>query len=138
MEIHQKDIDAQLSKVEDDGKEKYRPGTRELRHGQWLRVAGDQVVLKEEKVFAVSGKQKGQCSRGDRCSSRHDGYERAKPTPKTAPPSEPPTPRGRSASTERSFRGRSPSAKTNPQPCKNFLKGTCTKLPCDSWHPPEC
>ena len=21
---------------------------------------------------------------------------------------------------------------------ENFLKGTCTKLPCDHWHPPEC
>ena len=31
-------------------------------------------------------KAKGQCSRGDQCSFRHDGYERAKQTPKTAPP----------------------------------------------------
>ena len=58
-----------------------------------------------------------------------------KPTPKTAPPS---IPRGRSASRERSLRGRSPSGKTNRQPCKNFLKGTCTNFPCDYWHPPEC
>ena len=61
-----------------------------------------------------------------------------KPTPKTAPPSEPPTPRGRRASRKRSLRGRSPSGKTSRQPCKNFLQGTCTKLPCDCWHPPEC
>ena len=60
------------------------------------------------------------------------------PTPKTAPPSEPPTPRGRSASRKRSLRGRSPSWKTNRQPRKNFLKGTCTELPCDCWHPLEC
>ena len=26
----------------------------------------------------------------------------------------------------------------NRQPCKNFLNSTCTKLPCDHWHPPEC
>ena len=39
-------------------------------------------------------------------------------------------PRGRSASRKRRLRGRSPSGKTNRQPCKNFLKGTCTKLPC--------
>ena len=39
---------------------------------------------------------------------------------------------------ERSLRGRSPSGKTNRQPCKNLLKGTCTKLPCDYWHPPGC
>ena len=73
-------------------------------------------------------KAKGQCSRGDHCSFRHDNYELAKPTPKTAPSSEPPTPRGRSASRKRNIRGRS----------RNFLKGTCTELPCDYWHPPEC
>ena len=64
-------------------------------------------------------KAKGQCSRGDQCSFRHDGYGRAKSTPKTAPSSEPPTPRGRSA-------------------CKDFLKGNCSKFPCDCSHPPEC
>ena len=24
------------------------------------------------------------------------------------------------------------------QPCKDHLKGFCTKSPCDYWHPPEC
>ena len=83
-------------------------------------------------------KAKGQCSRGDKCSFWHDGNERAKPTVKTAPSSKPPTPRRRSASRKRNFRGRSPSGKTNRQPCKDFLKGTCTRLPCDDWHSPEC
>ena len=78
------------------------------------------------------------CSRGDQCSFRHKGHERAKPTLKTAPPSEPAAPGGGSASRERSPRGRSPPWKTNRQPCKNFLKGTCNKLPCDYWHPPKC
>ena len=76
-------------------------------------------------------KAKRQCSRGDRCSFGHDGHERPQPTPKTASPSEPSMTRGRSASRKRSLRGRSPSRKTNRQPCKNFLKGTCSKLPCD-------
>ena len=61
-------------------------------------------------------KAKGQCSRGDKCSFWHDGNERAKPTVKTAPSSEPPTPRGRSASRKRNLRGWSPSGKTNLQP----------------------
>ena len=73
---------------------------------------------------------KGQCSRGNQCSFRHDGNERAKSTPKTAPS-------GRSASRKRSLRGRSPSGKTNRLPGKNFLKGTCTELLCDYWHFPE-
>ena len=83
-------------------------------------------------------KAKGQCSRGDKCSFWHDGNERAKPTVETAPSSEPPTPRGRSASKKRNLRGRSASGKTNRQQCRDFLKGTCTTLPCDDWHLPEC
>ena len=27
---------------------------------------------------------------------------------------------------------------SNRQPFKDFLKGICTTLPCDHWHPPEC
>ena len=51
------------------------------------------MVLKKEKELAISGKAKGQCSRGDQCSFRHEIHDRAKPTPKAAPSSEPPTPR---------------------------------------------
>ena len=84
-------------------------------------------------------KAKGQCSRRDKCSFRHDEDTRAKPTPKTAPPSEPPTQRGRQKCVEeKSLRGRSPSVKFARQPCKNFLKGICTKSPFDYWHPPDC
>ena len=60
-------------------------------------------------------KATGQCSRGDKCSFRHDSHDREKPTPKTAPSSDRPTPSGRSASRKRSLRGWS-----------------------DYWHPPEC
>ena len=42
------------------------------------------------------------------------------------------------ASRKRRLRGKSPSGKTNRQPCRDFLKSSCTKLPCDKWHPPEC
>ena len=24
------------------------------------------------------------------------------------------------------------------QPCRYYLKGTCTRSPCECWHPPEC
>ena len=41
-------------------------------------------------------------------------------------------------SRKRNARRRSQSQKFNRQPCKNVLKGTCTKLLCDYWHPPEC
>ena len=91
-----------------------------------------------ERGICHQWKAKGQCSREDQCSFRHESHDRAKPTPKAAPSSEPPTPRSRSASRRRSLRGRSQSGKSNRQPCKNFFKSTCTKLPCDYWHPPEC
>ena len=83
-------------------------------------------------------KAKKQCSRGDTCSFRYDGHERAKQTPKTTPPSVPPTRGGGSASRKKNFGGRSPSGKFDRQLCKNFLKGICTKSLCDCWHPPEC
>ena len=94
------------------------------------------MALREQMEFAISGKQK--VSVRDQCNFWHDNHDREKPTPKAAPPSEPPTPRGRSASRKWSPRGRSQSGKSNRQPCKYFLKGTCTKSPCDYWHPPEC
>ena len=84
----------------------------------------------------------GQCyqckaTRGDKCSFRHDEDERAQPTPKTAPPSEPPTQRGGSASRKKNVRGRSPSGKFARQPCRDFLKGICTKSLCDYWRRSE-
>ena len=51
-----------------------------------LRIAGVNVVLKEDQENAIIGEQKGQCSRGDSCSFWHDDEnKRAKPTPKSAP-----------------------------------------------------
>ena len=53
-----------------------------------------------------------------------------KPTPQTAPPSEPPTQGGRSASRKKNLWGRSPSGKFARQPCRDYFKGFCTKSPC--------
>ena len=137
MEIHQKISMPTCQKLKTMVKRSIDQKPRLRNFGAWLGKIGTGAVAKSQK--GLSGvergkgicyrwKAKGQCSRGDQCSFRHDGYERATPTPKTAPPSEPPTPpRGR----KRSLRGRSPSGKTNRQPCKNFLKGACTKFPCD-------
>ena len=40
-------------------------------------------------------------------------------------------------------RKRSIKGKSNPgiilrQPCRYYLKGTCTRSLCEYWHPPEC
>ena len=143
------DIGARLSKIENDGEEKHGSETliTKLWHQKWERMETGAVIASRRGSSAVERRQgvccqwkaKGLCSRGDQCSFRHEGHERAKATPKTAPSSEPPTPRGTSASRRRNLGGRSPSVKTNRQPCKNFLKGTCTKKKlCDYLHPPEC
>ena len=83
-------------------------------------------------------KARGQCSRGDKCSFRHDSDERAKSTLKATPSSEPPAQRGGSASRKGTLRGRRPSWKSNRQPCKDFSKGICTKNLCEKWRPPKC
>ena len=75
---------------------------------------------------------------GDKCSSRHDEDKRAKPTPKPLHPLSHQNQEAEVRRKKRGLRGRSPFGKTKRQPCKNFLKSTCTKSPCDYWHPPEC
>ena len=147
MEIHQKiskpDYQMLKTMVKSSIDQKLRSRNFDARNE---RIETGAVVTKRRGQRGVhrgqgecyQRKAKGQCSRGDKCSFWHDGNERAKPTVKTAPSSEPPTPRGRRASRKRNLRGRSPSGKTNRQPRRDFLKGTCSKLPCDDWHPPEC
>ena len=110
-----------------------------------MRIDTGAVVTSRRRLSGVergqrsllSMERKGQCSRGDQCSFRHDSDERAKPTPNTAPPSEPPTQRGRCASRTMSLRGRSPSGKFARLPCRDYPKGICTNSPCDDWHPSE-
>ena len=46
--------------------------------------------------------------------------------------------RGRSVSRKRSIRGKSNLGMILRQPCRYYLKGTCTRSPCEYWHPPEC
>ena len=67
---------------------------------QWERVERDCLALKEEKVSVT-----GQCSKGDRCSFRHDTQDRShKPEHTAATPPEPTVSRGRSVSRKRSLR----------------------------------
>ena len=41
-------------------------------------------------------------------------------------------------SRKRSIRGKSGHGAILRQPCRYYLKGTCTRSPCEYWHPPEC
>ena len=98
--------------------------------GAWSRVKRDQVVLEEEKVFVTNGKIKASVRRetsavsGMRVTIVHE--------PQSSQT------RGRRVSRKRNARGRSQSERLNRPSCKYFLKGTCTKSPCEYWHPPEC
>ena len=46
--------------------------------------------------------------------------------------------RDRSTSRKRSARSRSQTGRILQQPCRYCLKITCTRSPCEYWHPPEC
>ena len=87
----------------------------ELNQEHWSRIEWEKVVLKEEKEFAISGKQQSSV-REETNAVSSTTVMIVQPTPKTAPPSKPPAPRGRSASRKRSLSGRSPSGKTHRQP----------------------
>ena len=83
-------------------------------------------------------KPNGQCSKGDKCSFRHDTNKRAKSTQPNPSPSSSTRQNERKASRTRSPRGKSPSGRMFRLPCKDYLKGTCTNSFCEKWHPPEC
>ena len=83
-------------------------------------------------------KANGQCSKGDNCSFRHDLHKRANMTQPNLSPTSSTQQSVKNASRTRSLKGRSPSGKMARLPCKDYLKGTCTNLFCEKWHPPEC
>ena len=90
------------------------------------------------KGICYQWKEKGQCFQGDRCSFRHEAQDRAqKPEHAAATPPEPALSRGRSVSKKRSIRGKSNHASTLRHPCRYYLKGPCTRTPCEYWHPPS-
>ena len=90
---------------------------------QCLRVAGDQIFLKGDQEFAISGKQKGRVREETSVVSGTTEMSVQKPTPQTAPPIEPPTQRDELRRGKKNFRGWSLSGKFDRQPCSNFLKG---------------
>ena len=42
------------------------------------------------------------------------------------------------SSKKRSIRGKSNHGSILRQPCSCYLRRTCTRTPCEQWHPPEC
>ena len=93
--------------------QKLRLRNFDARHG---RTETRAVVKSRKGLIGVEGgkgtcyqwKEKGQCSKGDRCSFRHESNDRAqKPEHTAATPSEPTVSRGRSVSRKKSIRGKS-------------------------------
>ena len=123
---------------------KLRLRNLDARHG---RTKTGAVIKNRKGMSGVEGgkgtcyqwKEKGQYSKGDQCSFRHESGDRApKPGHNAATPSEPSLPRSRSVSKKRSIQGRSNHGAILRQPCRYSLKCTCTRSPCQNGHPPEC
>ena len=113
---------------------------RRIKSGAVVKSRKGRIGVEGGKGTSYQWKENGQCSQGDQCSFRHETQDRAQtPEHTAATPSEPTPSRGRSASRTRSIRGKSNHGATIlRQPCGKYLKGTCTRAPCEYWHPPEC
>ena len=99
------------------------------------RIGRESLALKEEKVSVTSGKKK--------ASVRKETVAVSDTMPKIVRKnqnthSEPAISRGRNVSRKRSIRGTSHHGSILRQPCRYYLKGTCTRTSCEYWHPPEC
>ena len=94
-------------------------------------MAGDEVALKEEKEVAISGKQKASVRRETSAvSGMRVMIVHQKPTPKTAPPSQP-------QKHEVEVRREKETSEAEAS-LGSPTEGACTTLLCDYWHPPEC
>ena len=96
------------------------------------------MALNDEKEFAISGKQKGSVRQETNAVS---GTKVMNVQNRHQEPLHPLNHQHQEVEVrreKRSFRGRSPSGKFARRPCKDHLKGTCTKSSCDDCHPPEC
>ena len=134
MEIHRKISKPNYQKMKTMAKrsidQKLRLRNFDARNDGIEAGGGVNAVLKEGNENAINGEQK------DSVREETSIVSGTMSDTKTTSPSEPPSQRGRSASSKKN-RGRSPTVKFARQPCKDNLKGICTKSPCDSWHPPE-
>ena len=82
-------------------------------------------------------KDKGQCSKGDQCSfcMRVTIGAKKKKRPQCRHTFRPRCHEVEVCRGKRSIRGKSNHGAILRQPCRYYLKGTCT---CEYWHPPEC
>ena len=138
-----------LTQIEDNGKKKYRAEfENEKFWGRkwkfWNNRRGQKSESKQrEQKRSLEDcwqwKANRQCSKGDNCSFRHDMNKCAKSTQPNPSPSS--STRGRMREMHREpevLEAEAQVDKMSRLPCKDCLKGTCTNLFCEKWHPPAC
>ena len=124
QKLRLRNFDARNKRIETGAVVKSREGSRGVEGG---------------KGTCYQWKEKGLRTNGDQCSFRHESNDGAqKPDHNAATPSEPSLSRGRSMSKKRSIQGKSNHGAILRRPCRYYLKGTCTRSPCEYWHPPQC
>ena len=147
MEIHQKKAGPDYHRLKTMVKRSIEQNLRiknfEAKNGNYETnaVVKNQVTKQREQRTlgdCWQWKTKGQCSKGDNCSFRHDINKRAKTTQPNPSPSSSTRQSVRNAPRTRSPRGKSPSGRMSRLPCKDYVIGTCTNSFCEKWHPPEC
>ena len=149
LEIHQKktkpDYHRLKTMVKRSIEQDLRTRNFEATNGriEWNMLVKNQRV--QRRVLKGQGEcwqwqANGHCSKGDTCSFRHDGNERAKATTPPAPSPEPSTQRQvkKNSARSKSPRGRSLSWRISRLPCSHLLEGTISNPSCENWHSPEC
>ena len=97
------------------------------------------MALKKEKVYVTSGTKKASVRKEiDAVFVTRPKIVHKKTEHTAATHSEPTVSRGRSVSKKKSIRGKSNHGSILRQPCRCYLRGSCTRTSCESWHPPKC
>ena len=95
------------------------------------------MVLKEDKEFAINGKQKDSVREETSAVSSTMKISVQNRQQKTLQPLNHQNQEEEVRREKKRLRGRSPSGKFARQPCKDLFKCFCTKSLGDDWHPPE-
>ena len=147
LEIHQKKAGPDYHRLKTMVKRSIELNLRmknfEARNGNYEANAVVKTQVTKQRERRTLGhcwqwKANGQCTKGDNCSFWHDKNKRAKSTQPNPSPRSSTQQNERHASRTRSPGGRNPSGRMSRLPCKDYLKGTCTKSFCEKWPPPEC
>ena len=129
------DIDAQVSKVEDNGQEEYKSETSIKKF--WRQAWENWIWRRKRYLLPVERKR--QVFEGRPVQFLAWEYRSCKTDTKSRH-----TfwailvTRSKCVEEKSSIRGKSNHGAILRQPCRYCLKGTCTRWLCDYWHPPEC